>query len=66
MAEKSSILNMAAQANVTISALDASGLYTTEIDASEKGVKPGTRNRENHCADPNERQLTRTARAKIR
>jgi VWFA-related protein len=39
MAEKSAILNMAAQANVTISALDARGLYTTEMDASEQGVK---------------------------
>jgi VWFA-related protein len=38
-AEKSIILNMAAQANVTISALDARGLYTTEIDASERGAQ---------------------------
>jgi VWFA-related protein len=37
MAEKSHILDIAAQANVTISALDARGLYTTEIDASERG-----------------------------
>jgi VWFA-related protein len=37
MAEKSHILDLAAQANVTISALDARGLYTTEIDASERG-----------------------------
>jgi VWFA-related protein len=37
MAEKSHILDLAAQSNVTISALDARGLYTTEIDASERG-----------------------------
>ena len=37
MAEKSHILDLAAQANITISALDARGLYTTEIDASERG-----------------------------
>jgi VWFA-related protein len=37
MAEKSPILDLAAQANMTISALDARGLYTTEIDASERG-----------------------------
>jgi VWFA-related protein len=37
MAEKSHILDIAAQSNVTISALDARGLYTTEIDASERG-----------------------------
>lgn len=36
MAEKSIILDMAAQANVTVSALDARGLYTTEIDASDR------------------------------
>ena len=39
MAEKSIILDMAAQANVTVSALDARGLYTTEIDASERGAR---------------------------
>jgi VWFA-related protein len=38
MAEKSHILDLAAQANITISALDARGLYTTEIDASERGA----------------------------
>jgi VWFA-related protein len=38
MTEKSQILDLAAQSNVTISALDARGLYTTEIDASEPGV----------------------------
>ena len=37
MAEKSHILDLAAQANIAISALDARGLYTTEIDASERG-----------------------------
>jgi VWFA-related protein len=37
MAEKSHILDLAAQANITISALDTRGLYTTEIDASERG-----------------------------
>jgi VWFA-related protein len=37
MAEKSHILDLAAQASITISALDARGLYTTEIDASERG-----------------------------
>ena len=33
--EESQIIDMAAQANVTVSALDARGLYTSEIDASE-------------------------------
>jgi VWFA-related protein len=37
MNEKSQILNLAAQSNVTVSALDARGLYTTEIDASQRG-----------------------------
>jgi len=37
MAGKSKILDFAAQSNVTVSALDARGLYTTEIDASERG-----------------------------
>ena len=35
MTEKSELMDMAAQANVTISALDARGLYTTFMDASE-------------------------------
>jgi VWFA-related protein len=39
LAEKSAIMNMAAQANVRVSALDARGLYTTEIDASERGAR---------------------------
>jgi VWFA-related protein len=37
LAEKSQVLDTAAESNVTISALDARGLYTTEIDASEHG-----------------------------
>jgi VWFA-related protein len=37
MTWKSHILDMAAQSNVTISALDARGLYTTELDASVRG-----------------------------
>jgi VWFA-related protein len=37
MAEKSLVLDSAARSNVTISAMDARGLYTTEIDASERG-----------------------------
>ena len=35
-AEESQIMDIAAQSNVTVSALDARGLYTTEIDASER------------------------------
>ena len=35
--EKSLVLDSAARANVTISAIDARGLYTTGIDASERG-----------------------------
>ncbi|MGB7026759.1 MAG: VWA domain-containing protein [Candidatus Acidiferrum sp.] len=37
VAEKSRILDLAAQSNVIISALDARGLYSTEIDASVQG-----------------------------
>ncbi len=37
MREKSEVLDLAARANVTISALDARGLYTTNVDASERG-----------------------------
>jgi VWFA-related protein len=37
MMEKSKVLDLAAQSNVTIRALDARGLYTTEVDASERG-----------------------------
>jgi VWFA-related protein len=35
--EKSQIIDLAAQSNVTISAVDARGLYTTELDASQRG-----------------------------
>lgn len=38
MVEKSEVLNLAARSEVTISALDARGLYRTEIDASEQGA----------------------------
>jgi VWFA-related protein len=37
MVEKSQLLDLAAQSNVIVSALDARGLYTTEMDASERG-----------------------------
>ena len=37
MTQKSQLLDVAAQSNVTISVLDALGLYSTEIDASERG-----------------------------
>jgi VWFA-related protein len=37
MAEKSQILDLAARCNVTISAIDARGLYTTIMDASQQG-----------------------------
>jgi VWFA-related protein len=37
MVEKSQILDLAAQSDVTVNALDAHGLYSTEIDASELG-----------------------------
>jgi len=36
MTEKSQILDMAAHSNVTISALDARGLYTTVLDAGDR------------------------------
>jgi VWFA-related protein len=35
--EKSELLDLAARENVTISALDARGLYTTNLDASQRG-----------------------------
>ena len=38
MTEKTRILDLAAQDNVTISALDARGLYTTELGADERGA----------------------------
>ncbi len=37
LADESQIMDAAAEANVTISALDARGLYVSEIDASERG-----------------------------
>jgi VWFA-related protein len=37
MAAKSEILDLAARSNVTVSALDARGLYTSEMDASNRG-----------------------------
>lgn len=41
MSEKSQLLDLAARSNVTISALDARGLYTTSLDASEPGAHSG-------------------------
>jgi VWFA-related protein len=41
MTDKSGILDLAAQSSVTISALDVRGLYTTELDASERGTSSG-------------------------
>lgn len=38
MSAKSELIDAAAQANVTISALDARGLYTTNMDASERPI----------------------------
>jgi VWFA-related protein len=38
MSGKSQILDLAARSNVTISAFDARGLYTTGLDASERGT----------------------------
>lgn len=38
MTEKSRLIDLAAQSDVTISALDARGLYTTAIDATERGA----------------------------
>jgi VWFA-related protein len=37
MTEKSEVLDLAARSNVTISALDSRGLYSTETDASQRG-----------------------------
>ena len=37
LSEESQIMDYAAEANVTISALDARGLYVSEVDASERG-----------------------------
>lgn len=38
-AEKSAIFNRAAQANVTINTLDARGLYSSEIEAGDRGAR---------------------------
>lgn len=38
MTEKSQLMDAAARSNVTINALDARGLYSTEMDASEQGA----------------------------
>src|SRR6202030_2791268 len=38
MSEKSQLLDLAARSNVTINALDARGLYTTALDATERGA----------------------------
>jgi hypothetical protein len=37
-AKKSQVLDMAAQSNVTISAVDARGLYTAVLDAGERSA----------------------------
>ena len=39
MSFRSQVLDIAAQANVTISALDARGVYTTEMHADERGTR---------------------------
>lgn len=41
MTETSIIFNQAAKANVTINTLDARGLYSTEIDAGDRGARSG-------------------------
>jgi len=41
MAEKSQILDLAARSNVTISSIDARGLYTNVMEASERGGSSG-------------------------
>lgn len=38
LSEKSQVLDLAAQSNVIISSLDARGLYTTNLDASQHGA----------------------------
>lgn len=45
------ILDAAAQFNVTISALDARGLYTSELTASERGPGAGGQNLEYHRSE---------------
>ncbi len=52
-AEKSQLLDMAAQSNVTISAVDARGLYTTVLDAGERSAGSALAERtisQNHAA----------------
>jgi VWFA-related protein len=51
--EKSQLLDMAAQSNVTISAVDARGLYTTVLDAGERSAGSALAERttaQNHAA----------------
>ena len=52
-AEKSQLLDVAAQSNVTISAVDARGLYTTVLDAGERSAGSALAERttsQNHAA----------------
>jgi VWFA-related protein len=52
-AEKSQVLDMAAQSNVTISAVDARGLYTAVLDAGERSAGSALGERttsQNHAA----------------
>jgi VWFA-related protein len=52
-AEKSQVLDMAAQSNVTISAVDARGLYSTMLDAGERSAGSALAERttsQNHAA----------------
>jgi VWFA-related protein len=53
MAMKSQILDMAAEANVTVSVLDARGLYTTMLDASTEtlGTSRATRAKAEYHSD---------------
>jgi VWFA-related protein len=46
LSAESQILDAAAQFNVTISALDARGLYTSEVTASERGPGAGGQNQD--------------------
>jgi VWFA-related protein len=48
---ESQILDAAAQFNVTISALDARGLYTSEVTASERGPGAGGQNLDYHRSE---------------
>ena len=45
LTSESRLLDLAAQSNVTISALDARGLYTAELDASQKSPSLSSSNR---------------------